>query len=294
VTVDPTDDTELVSLGTARSRAVADEWLLVLAADGLAPRISRVAGGFRVDVPAECAERARASLISYSQENPPRRVTADRPPPFDLAAGAGFAALIALFFAATGPRAAGTPWFAAGTADAWSILHGQIWRTVTALTLHADLGHLVGNALAGVLFIGAVCGQLGAGLGLALVLLSGAAGNGANALFHEVGHRSVGASTAVFGAVGLLAALGLLRRHARGSRGRRIAAPLAAGLGLLAMLGTGENADLSAHLFGLGAGVLFGLTCARPLRQAPAAPLQWALGAGAAAVLAGCWSIALG
>jgi membrane associated rhomboid family serine protease len=294
VTVEEADDSGRIALETTRSRAIADEWFLVLAAEGLDPHITRVAEGFRVDVPANCAERAHSSLASYSQENPPRRPPDDRPPPFDLAAGVGFAALIAMFFAATGPRSPDSPWFAEGNADAWSILHGEIWRTVTALTLHADLGHLVGNALAGVLFIGAVCGQLGAGLGLALVLASGAAGNLANALFHEAGHRSVGASTAVFGAVGLLAALGLLRRHARGTRGRRVVAPLAAGLGLLAMLGTGENADLSAHLFGLGAGVLFGLTCARPLRQAPAPPLQWALGGAAAIVLAGCWNIARG
>ena len=47
------------------------------------------------------------------------------------------------FFAVTGPRAAGADWFAAGASDAERVLHGEWWRTITALTLHADGGRQV-------------------------------------------------------------------------------------------------------------------------------------------------------
>ena len=45
---------------------------------------------------------------------------------------------------------------------------------------------------------------------------------------------------------------------------------LAAGLGILAMLGTGgPRIDLSSHLFGLAAGALAGLLLAAPLASRP-------------------------
>src|SRR2546422_5158304 len=37
-----------------------------------------------------------------------------------------------------------------------SIVAGEWWRTVTALTLHADVPHLLGNAVASVVLVGAV------------------------------------------------------------------------------------------------------------------------------------------
>ena len=72
------------------------------------------------------------------------------------------------------------------------------------------------------------------------------------------GHRSVGASTAVFGAVGILAALSLVRH--RHYLQRRWLLPVAAALALLALLGTeGKNTDLGAHLFGFVSGIVLGL-----------------------------------
>ena len=56
-----------------------------------------------------------------------------------------------------------------------------------------------------------LCRELGSGLAWSLLLGSGVLGNLANACLQLPDHRSVGASTVVFGAVGILAALNLLR-----------------------------------------------------------------------------------
>ncbi len=81
------------------------------------------------------------------------------------------------------------------------ILRGEWFRSATALLLHSDVVHLAGN-LAGVgVFATAVCSVTGWGMGWLLILISGISGNLINAYFYEYGHRAIGASTAVFGAV---------------------------------------------------------------------------------------------
>ena len=283
-----------MSVRIAPLRKTADEWALVLASQGLHPEISRAPGGFALDVPEAERERAAASLAAYERENPAATADAPAPPPADPVAGATISVLLLVLFAVTGPRDPGVLWFQTGSADAERILHGEVWRAATALTLHADLGHVLGNAVAGFFFIGAMCGALGAGLGGALVFASGVLGNLANALFHGSHHASVGASTAIFGAVGLLAVLQFAQRRRLGLRGRRALAPIAAGLGLLAMLGTGPRSDLSGHFFGLAAGVVIGWACRRALTAAPGPAAQWLFGTAAAAALLACWSTALG
>ncbi len=149
-------------------------------------------------------------------------------------------------------------WFDLGTADAGKILAGQWWRLLTALTLHADLFHLFGNLAIGGVVIVCLCRELGSGLAWSLLLGSGFLGNLANAWLHSSEHRSVGASTAVFGALGILAALSLVRN--RHQLLRRWLLPFAAAVALLALLGTeGKQTDLGAHLFGFLFGIGLGL-----------------------------------
>lgn len=144
-----------------------------------------------------------------------------------------------------------------GAAHAASIRDGQWWQCVTALTLHAGAVHLLGNLAIGGIFIILLCRELGSGLAWSLLLASGTLGNLLNAWVQSPDHRSVGASTAVFGAVGILAAISMVRyRH---HLQRRWFIPAAAGLALLAILGTeGKNTDLGAHLFGFCFGMFFG------------------------------------
>ena len=283
-----------IPLRVAFEREVADEWALVLSAEGLSPSVRSTREGFVLSVPVDEAERAVAALSSYERENPTELREADEPGGYaHLYAGIGTGAALIAFFLVTGARDPVVHWFERGSADAGRIVLGELWRAVTALTLHADIGHVLANAIAGAVFLSAVCRALGPGLGCALFLLSGAGGNLVNALVHGSLHVSVGASTSVFGGVGVLGGLGVVRRRRRGARGRLAWLPIVAGLGLLAMLGTGGGrVDLWAHLFGFLVGgvlgVLVGFTVPRP----PGSRMQWALGGATVGMVLLCWVLA--
>lgn len=284
-------------VASAADQRLAEEWALVLASEGLAPTLRFSDGRYVLFVPAGQAARASASLAAYASE---RRAHEETPPPepvwsgdAPLATGVSLSTALLLFFVATGPFRPGAPWFEAGAADASRILAGEIWRSVTALALHADAAHALANALTGGLFVTAVCRAFGPGLGVAAVVAAGAAGNLANAFFHGAGHLSVGASTAVFAAVGILGAAG--RGPARRVGRRRVAVTVAASLGLLAMLGTGgERTDLWAHGFGLGVGLSLGAALARLVRRPPGVALQAAFGGLAAGLVLGSFWLARG
>lgn len=186
-------------------------------------------------------------------------------------------------------------WRLLGSADAGKILAGDWWRLTTALTLHSGGIHLASNIIVGGIFINRLCRDLGAGLGWSLVLASGILGNLFNSLLQNPSHRSIGASTAVFGAVALLATINMLRY--RSSLRRRWPLPVAAALGLLALLGAGgENTDLGAHLFGFGSGAVLGLlvACYIDKLQTFTRQGQQALALTAICVLLCCWALALG
>jgi membrane associated rhomboid family serine protease len=294
-------DEPRVALQRVARRELADEWALVLMSQGLHPRVRHDAGTWVLAVPLEEAASATASLTAYLHENPPDLSRArDRPADSDAPYGDGLdtalwvAGGLLAFFLVTGARDPDVWWFAQGSADAARILDGQWWRTVTALTLHADLLHVLSNVVLGALLLSALSGMLGGGLACTLVLLSGAAGNLVNALLQPASHVSVGASTAVFGALGVLSALAVMRRRRIGERGRRMLIPVAAGLGLLAMLGTsGERVDLWAHLLGFAAGGVVGAWACRSQLATRAQRIQGQLGMLAALTLVGCWMLAL-
>jgi len=285
-----------VRLCTVPRRQRADEYALVLLAEGLTPRIAALQGGFALTVPEAEAERARRVLGDWAAERRSERLARDEdpPPPLDLQPGIIVSIALLVVFLVSGPRQAGGPWFEYGTADAARILAGEGFRTVTALTLHADLLHLLSNAVAGTLFLGAVCGILGAGVGSLLVLLAGAAGNLANAMLYGSSHVSVGASTAVFAAVGILGGVGVVRRRRQGVAGRRAWLPFAAAFGLLAMMGMSERTDVSAHFFGFVAGCLAGPVAGWALPEPPPRGIQWLAGTAGAGLVVLCWGVAFG
>jgi membrane associated rhomboid family serine protease len=283
-----------IVLRVAARLELAEEWALVLVAQDLSPSVRTLADGYAVCAPPDQAERAASVLSAYDGENRKRDSPREEERAGSGYAGAGLLVSGALlgFFLVTGPRGPGLHGFERGSADAERILAGELWRTVTALTLHADLGHALANALAGALFVGAVCAALGPGLGFALVVLSGAGGNLINALVQASHRVSVGASTAVFGAVGLLSGLAVGRR--RRPRERRVWLPLAAGLAILAMLGTaGARVDPWAHLFGLLVGAALGVPVGFAVSRPPGSGVQWLLGVSAIAALLYCWARAL-
>jgi membrane associated rhomboid family serine protease len=251
--------TDYVEVATTESRYRARLWSLVLLAVGIPTLVEERENGLALLVPAAKGERAVRELSLFTEENrnwpPPRQFGEEnlpsRRPPTVLVMGG-----LLVFYVVTGGASGGNPWFRAGEVDSRAILaQGEWWRLITALTLHADSVHLLGNLLLGGLVIHFLLKVYGTGLGLFLTLLAGGLGNYFNVLAHGPGHLSVGFSTAVFAAVGLLSGSQLNRQRFGG-----VILPLGAGLALLAMIGSeGERTDLGAHLWGLLVGLAFGL-----------------------------------
>jgi rhomboid protease GluP len=152
--------------------------------------------------------------------------------------------------------------------DAYHVLHGELYRTVTSLMIHANTVHLAGNVLAIAVFGTAVCQIMGPGVGWLMILLTGIMGNLMNAFLYKSHHLSVGSSTAVFGGIGILAGYQFMRKLSPGGRRTKAWLPLAGGLAFLAFLGVGEHSDLTAHLFGflvgVVVGVVYGFLASRP------------------------------
>jgi len=143
--------------------------------------------------------------------------------------------------------------------SAFYILNGQYYRIITGLMLHAGVEHLAGN-VAGLLAFGIpVCTIAGAGAGLFLIILTGAAGNLINACMYRTAHLSIGASTSVMGAIGLLVAFQTMKKIKLSGFNRRTIIPFGAGAALIGMLSGGQNTDISAHFFGFITGLAAGL-----------------------------------
>ncbi len=274
----------------------AEVWALVLSSQAIPAQLLRRSDGIAVAVSSEDGERALEVLDLYDRENTRRAPVAPIPEygPTRLAIGVS-AGLVLLFFV-TGPPELGSPWFERGAASAERILAGEFWRSATALMLHADVTHVLGNAVGFAVFGTAVFRAFGPGVGALLVLVAGVVGNLLNAWLHGAQHHSVGFSTAVFAAIGILAGLQFGRARARALAGRQGLArawlPLAAALGLLAMLGMGERADLSAHLLGLVSGVLVGAAAELSISAVPRTPAQVAPGGIAGVALLCAWGLA--
>ena len=143
-------------------------------------------------------------------------------------------------------------------ASAFYILRGELYRSVTSLFIHANAGHLAGNMIGIAIFGTVICSITGLGVGWFMILVTGISGNLMNAVLHKTGHISIGASTAVFGAVGILATHRFLKKFRLPGRQMRAWLPLGAGLAILGFLGSGEHTDITAHLFGFMAGLILG------------------------------------
>lgn len=174
-------------------------------------------------------------------------------------------------------------------ADARQIVGGGFHRCITALLLHKDWPHVINN-IAGLALFGTVAASIcGWGVGWFMILIAGATGNMATALWYRQAHIAIGASTAVFGALGLCIALNLWR-YARASQPSwRMWLPLAAGLALLGFLGSSPHSDLMAHLSGFVAGVIIGGGYGAMVRISPGMVVQAASGVFGVVLIAGSW-----
>lgn len=142
-------------------------------------------------------------------------------------------------------------------ASSYFIKQGELYRAVTALFLHADTRHLLGNLAGMLIFAAPVISLSGSGAGSLLLLLSGTSGNLINAWMHQTARISIGASTSVMGAAGLLAAFQITRENRTFDMNRFM--PLLAAAILVGLLSHGENTDITAHLFGFLCGIFYGI-----------------------------------
>jgi rhomboid protease GluP len=288
---------ELTTVFRSARKRDCDERLLVLTAVGVAGVVLLGEGEFLLQVDHADAAYALQHLLQYEAEN--RAPPPPPPPPYvypDAWVGCVIYVLVLLAVAAALSHGiARLDAFDVGELDAGRVQAGEWWRAWTALTLHLDGPHLAANLLAGVWFGYLAATQMGAGSAWFLGVTGAAIANLLEGLFASPGHRSVGASTAVFAVLGAMSAFSWRERFATPQRWARRWGPLIAGVILLGWTGTaGEGTDVIAHLGGFLVGAILGATVALPrlqplLRGMP----QWLPALATLGSLAIAWGCAL-
>ncbi|TDJ24726.1 MAG: rhomboid family intramembrane serine protease [Gammaproteobacteria bacterium] len=248
----------------AQTREPLMDSSLVLAAVDIDHHVESNGDEWCLYVPLEMELTALEELQSYQLENVPKIVHRPKVVTFDSGwfGVLGYLTVIWLLPSLEAASVFDLDWRGAGRMQAGLVMDGQWWRTVTALTLHADLAHILANSLFGAVFGLFVGRYLGSGFGWLLVLLAGALGNGINAFIQPDTFSAIGASTATFAALGLVAAFVWRRGYHRALDWRRSFAPLFAAICLLAFTGVGGadgNTDVLGHFMGFSCGVALGL-----------------------------------
>jgi len=302
------DIPRLVEVFRSLRRRTCDERALVLTAVGIESDVTFAGSGFILWVSEADAARALTHLRQYELENRPRPPP---PPPPRLYphAWVGCAFYVLCLMGVAFAISAGLvrlDAFDTGDLYAASVRAGQLWRAWTALTLHVDGAHLAANLGAGVWF-GYLAGrQMGVGTAWFLIVSGAAAANLFEAFSGPAEHRAVGASTADFTALGLMAAYSWRERFQFPLGWARRWGPLVGGVILLGWTGSGggsedgsgapaaENIDIVGHVSGFVTGVLLGATaalpwCRRVIERVP----QWLPGGLAIASMVIAWAYAL-
>jgi len=263
------DSTDLVEAGVYSAPAEGFEHGLVVLAMGGSYYLAPSDTGYRLLVEPAALAAVREQLACFDRESigwPPRPAVEERPARrLELFTPLLWALLVMAVF--WGQGAWPGRWEEAGALDPRAVFdQGEWWRLATALFLHADVGHLVGNVVSGVFVFATVVSTIGRRRGWLLLALASLAGSLAVAALNYPGpYRSLGTSTAVFAGLGLLTgrALRVLQRPGRPHRWRTVLGPLAAGLTLLGLYGAGEaHTDVGAHLTGFAAGLVLGFAAA--------------------------------
>ena len=295
----------LVEVFRSLRRRPSDERAFVLAAVGIQSAVTFAGARFILWVSEADAPQALAHLRQYETENRPRPPPppAPRQYPFAWIGCIGYVLCLMGVAYLISAGLVRLDAFDTGDLHAASVRSGQLWRAWTALTLHVDGAHLAANLGAGVWF-GYLAGrQIGVGSAWFLVVSGAALANLIEGLFGAPDHRSVGASTAVFTALGLMSAYSWRERYQFPQGWARRWGPLVAGVILLGWTGSGggsedgsgsENIDLFGHVAGFIVGIVLGAlaalpSCRRLLDRVP----QWVAGGAALASIVIAWAFAL-
>ncbi len=266
------------SIHNKNSRKQADLILVVLASQSVRAVIDTAPdGSCHILVPDDDVFKARQKLKKYASENK----MIPRPAPH-VPTGIFFSpTVLALVFCLAAvhyiitTRGLHKQAILDFGSSSYYLSQGQSFRAVTALFLHSDTEHLLGNMAGLLVLAGPLLRVTGYGQGLLLLLAAGTAGNLISESFGRDLRLSIGASTAVMAAAGLLGArrmtIGAESGHSVFPKLKALA-PFAAAATLTAMFSHGENTDVSAHLFGFLAGTGIGL-CYYPLSAPLSGPV---------------------
>ena len=293
-----TEQASWVEVYRSQDRKTALEYGLMLQSIGIEQGILQSEVGYRLLVHPDDATRATEQIEKYTAENlgwPPREEVELNLSEGVLAALV-YGGMLLGTHALASRDAFGRDWAATGSSSVEAIFAGEWWRTITALSLHADWNHISSNLAFGGLFVLLACEILGAGLGLSAIFLSGVLGHALNALVRPPEFSAIGASTAVFGALGLLVAFQWSQRHSLAYNRVRRWGPVLGGSVLLAMFGMSaqERVDVVGHATGFIAGGLIGLALGRwRLHRRLSSLAQSSLLLVPPIVLAAAWLLAL-
>lgn len=287
---------EWIIVHRGANRQLCSDRALVLHSVGIPYQIVETEDDHVLLVAAANGEKAKFELWQYERENQPAPTIGRLiEPDYEKAVPGIIVYLLIVVTVAwlNGRGAFALDWLGAGRVDGSLVRQGEWWRTITALTLHGGIRHILGNIVFGALFGILAGGLVGPGIAWLSIVIAAAFGNALNVFLLDSAHRSIGASTAVFAALGIVSGFVWRGRFMAQDRWAWRLGPIVGGLALLAYTGTGdENTDVGAHLAGFacgfGAGML--LTRIRDLRTRARAQLV----SGAIAVLIVCaaWLVA--
>jgi rhomboid protease GluP len=288
---------DLTTVFRSPRRRDCEERLLVLTAVGVEGVVTRAQDEFLLQVAPADAGYAARHLLQYEAENrpPPARPSPSRVYGYAWVGCAAYVLVLLGVAFALSDALVRLDAFELGELDAARVQAGEWWRAWTALTLHLDGPHLAANLVAGVWFGYLAALQMGSGTAWLLTVTGAAVANLLEGLLGPPEHRAVGASTAVFTALGAMSAYSWRERFGLQQRWARRWGPLVAGVMLLGWTGTaGEGTDVVAHLSGFAMGALLGATAALPRSQQWLSRVpQWLTGALALASLVIAWWCAL-
>lgn len=242
----------------ARSRRQVMDWGLVLASQGIEAAIVRENDQWALAISPHEYERAIKALKQYHIENRGWKWQHTLPGTglffhwgsllWALAIGAIYYWSMVLY-----PQMK-----IAGAVDSDLIRAGQWWRLFTAVSLHADISHLMANLTTGIVLIGFAMARFGPGPAILATYIAGVLGNVAGLYLYQEEHRSLGASGMVMAALGILAVQSFSLWHKDHSFRQLLARAFGAAILLLVLIGTSPQSDIVAHVGGFFAGAAFG------------------------------------
>ncbi len=251
-------------------------WMAVLAARKIPFHTAWRRGRQALVLSLEHAPAAAREIATWQRANeewPPKQDNPRAKAPLVTDSSATAAAAVLASLAALHVRVAQSPefWYGPGAWNGAHVRAGEWWRLVTCLTLHADQAHLFANLAWLAALLSLLGAELGAGVTVLAMLATGVLGSLSMTLL-GAWHQSIGASTMVFGLIGILCTVrtwdGIQRRLRTHCTFAQILPwlPLLAGTANFALYGTAPGSDVLAHICGLLAGIPVGLATI-PLRR---------------------------